>query len=66
MGAEVVAKIAYNGLLKNKRLIIPGFKNKIAIFISNLLPGNILAYVVKRIQKKFTKKINYTNYKKIN
>ena len=29
MSAEKVAQIAYNGLLKNKEIIIPGFKNKV-------------------------------------
>lgn len=56
MDAKVVAETAYKGLMKNKRLVIPGSKNKVAIILSKFLPGNISAYFVKKIQKKLTDK----------
>lgn len=51
MSAEKVAKIAYRGLLKNKRIIVPGFNNLIAIALSKITPGSISGYFVAKIQK---------------
>ncbi|AEB76635.1 SDR family NAD(P)-dependent oxidoreductase [Clostridium botulinum] len=51
MDAKEVAISAYNGLMKSKRVIIPGINNKLAIFLSKLVPGNLSAYFVKKIQK---------------
>lgn len=51
MDPKTVAMAAFNGLKKNKRLIIPGTTNKIAIIASKLLPGSILAKTVEKIQK---------------
>lgn len=51
MDPKTVAISAFNGLKKNKRLIIPGTANKIAIIASKLLPGSILAKTVGKIQK---------------
>ncbi|KYH28990.1 SDR family NAD(P)-dependent oxidoreductase [Clostridium thermopalmarium] len=54
MDAKIVAQVAYDGLKKNKKLIIPGAKNKAAVFISKLLPGNISAKVVRKVQQGLT------------
>lgn len=51
MNSESVARIAYKGLLKNKKLIIPGFTNKVAVFFSKLLPGKLTAGFISRMQK---------------
>ena len=51
MSAKKVAEIAYNGLLKNKRIIVPGFNNELAILLSKISPGNVSGYFVKKIQK---------------
>lgn len=51
MDANKVAKIAYNGLKKNKKLVIPGTVNKAAVFFSKLIPGRISASMVRRIQQ---------------
>ncbi|EDS77642.1 oxidoreductase, short-chain dehydrogenase/reductase family [Clostridium botulinum C str. Eklund] len=67
MSAEKVAKIAYKGLLKNKRIIIPGFRNKVTILLSKISPGNISGHFVKKIQKTLLIKKhqnNTKNYKK--
>ncbi|SHJ44989.1 hypothetical protein SAMN02745248_00156 [Hathewaya proteolytica DSM 3090] len=45
-----VADIAYKGIKKGKRLIIPGAVNKIAVFACKILPGNLTAYIVGKIQ----------------
>lgn len=52
MNSDVVAKIAYIGIMKRKRLIIPGFKNKIAIFMCKHLPRYFTGKLVKNIQRK--------------
>ncbi|KGN00635.1 short-chain dehydrogenase [Clostridium novyi A str. 4570] len=51
MSAKRVAEIAYKGLLKNKRIIVPGFNNKLAILLSKISPGSVSGYFVKKIQK---------------
>lgn len=53
MTAEVVAKKAYRGLIKNKRLIVPGIKNKFWI----KMPKKFAVPCIKRYQKKL--KINH-------
>jgi len=46
MSAKKVAKIGYDGLLKNEMTIIPGFKNKILAILSNMTPSrNLLVWV---------------------
>jgi short-subunit dehydrogenase len=51
MAASQVAEIAYRGLARNRRLIIPGPGNQAAIFLSKLLPGHLMAQIVRRIQE---------------
>lgn len=52
MDAATVAEIAYKGLMRGKRLIIPGGGNKFGIALSKILPGNILASVIGKAQHK--------------
>ncbi|VAW09886.1 hypothetical protein MNBD_BACTEROID03-75 [hydrothermal vent metagenome] len=42
MNAQVVAQIGYNGLMKNKTTIIPGFKNKVLAVLANMTPSRSL------------------------
>lgn len=48
MEPSIVANIAYNGLINNKRVVIPGIANKILI----RLPRNMVSKVNFRMQKK--------------
>lgn len=50
MEAETVAKIAYEGFKKGRRVIIPGKWNKIGIFLSRLLPRNFSARIIGKAQ----------------
>ena len=50
MTAEKVALVAYKGLMKNKRVIIPGYKNKFLKLIIPFTPIRLILKVVKRIQ----------------
>lgn len=56
MSSDDVARIGVKGLMKNKAIILPGFFNKVAIFVSKILPYTLMAKIVKRIQSKVTKK----------
>lgn len=38
MEADAVAQIGYDGLMNNKMIIVPGFKNKLAVFLSRFRP----------------------------
>ncbi len=51
MRPEFVARKAFKGICKNKKVIVPGVRNKFFI----RLPRNIAAYFVARYQKKLQK-----------
>lgn len=51
MDAKTVASIAYNGLRKDKAIIIPGFKNKMLIILERFLPRFIVRSIVAKIMK---------------
>ncbi len=44
---EYVAKVAIEGMLKGKKIIVPGFTNKLIIFINSFLPSFIRRMIVK-------------------
>jgi uncharacterized protein len=50
--AEEVARIAINGMLKNKAVIIPGFLNKILLVISKIIPAGIAESRTAKIFRK--------------
>ncbi|MEG0307016.1 MAG: SDR family oxidoreductase [Clostridium sp.] len=52
MSAKKVAVIGYKGIIRGKKIIIPGIKNKIAIGMSIILPRSILGNIVCKIQQK--------------
>ncbi|WMJ80826.1 SDR family oxidoreductase [Clostridium sp. MB40-C1] len=58
MSAKKVAEIAYEGLMKNKKIIIPGTLNKFLVFMSKIIPRSSLANIVRKIQSKAMKEIN--------
>lgn len=50
MDAEIVAKIGYKGVMKNQMTIIPGFKNRVMAFFSNISPSrNLLVWISGKI-----------------
>ncbi len=52
LSSKYVAKYAIDQLLKNKLLIIPGFKMKCAKFFSRFIPEKLLLRMIYNIQKK--------------
>lgn len=51
MAADVVTKIGYNGLMKNKRVVIPGATNKAMVYLVKFLPRSLVTKVVMFISK---------------
>ena len=51
MDAATVARAGYRGLMKSRRVIIPGLRHKVFAVVAKLLPRRIVPYVVLQIQK---------------
>jgi hypothetical protein len=51
MTAEKVAKIAYHGLMKNKRVIVTGVMNKIMVMLMWLTPDFIITKILSKLEK---------------
>ena len=47
-----VARIGYEGMKQGKRIVIPGWKNRILVEGVRLAPRNLLTKVVRRLQEK--------------
>jgi len=52
MEASRVAKIGYNGLMRGKRVIIPGVSNKLQVFLIRFTPRYLVLKLTKSIVKK--------------
>lgn len=50
--AKKVAQKGYEGLYRNKAIIIPGFFNKTAVFMSRFIPRGIIVNMARKIQEK--------------
>lgn len=51
MDADEVARIGYRGLMKGKRVVIPGLLNKLAAMIAKRMPDRVTAGAVRRLHK---------------
>lgn len=47
-----VALEGWKGMMKKKRLVIPGWKNKIVVLFDKILPRDLILYLIKRGQDK--------------
>lgn len=52
MDASKVARIGYKALMKGKRVVIPGFNNKMQVFFTRFVPRNIITRVTGKILAK--------------
>ena len=52
MTAGKVAEIAYKDFSKGKNIIIPGFLNKMAVFMVRFLPRKLMTVISAKIQRK--------------
>jgi short-subunit dehydrogenase len=49
MDAGVVARIGYDGLMRGKRVVIPGMLNKVMTALANFMPTRITTKIVRKI-----------------
>jgi short-subunit dehydrogenase len=49
MSAQDVARIGYSGLMEGKRIVIPGWRNKLTAAVSRRLPAAFTAKIVRRM-----------------
>jgi uncharacterized protein len=49
MSAQEVAQIGYRGLMNDKRVVIPGLRNKLTAAVSRRLPATFTARIVRRM-----------------
>jgi short-subunit dehydrogenase len=54
MEAQTVAEAGYRGLMKGKRVVIPGFANQIASFFAKRLPARLTTAIVRRVHARAT------------
>ena len=47
MDAKSVAESGYRGVMKGKRIVVPGFFNKIQVFTTRLLPRSLMTRIAK-------------------
>lgn len=52
MRAGEVAQIGYSGLMNNKTVILPGFKNKLFVMLLRIIPRSLMPKMVKYIVNK--------------
>lgn len=52
MDVGVVARIGYRGLMRGKRVVIPGLRNKLLVQSSRLVPRRVVTAVVRRLQER--------------
>jgi uncharacterized protein len=52
MSSPEVALAGYRGMLKGKRLVIPGFRNKLLVVLVKFLPRSWVLMFVRKIQEK--------------
>ncbi len=52
MSARTVAEAGFEGLMKGKRVVIPGLTNKVASFLAKRAPVRVTSAVVRRIHQR--------------
>ena len=51
MSARSVAESAYRGMMKGKRVVIPGFMNRIGSFLARRSPLRLTSVIVRKIHE---------------
>jgi len=54
MDAQTVARVGYRGLMNNKRVVIPGMRNRITVLAMRFWPKSQLMNVIKNLHKDAT------------
>jgi short-subunit dehydrogenase len=51
MDAETVARAGFEGLMAGRRVVIPGFKNRLLVASTRLAPRRMLAKIAQRLNR---------------
>src|SRR5262245_41018347 len=51
MSAEAAARIAYAATLRGKHIVVPGFLNRLYVFVAQLLPSNAMPSLIRFINR---------------
>lgn len=51
MNAKEVSEIGFRGLMTEKRIIVPGLRNKLQVFLIRFIPTNILLSIIRKINE---------------
>lgn len=49
MTAQAVAEIAFSKMMRGKHIIVPGFQNKVFVFMTRIIPSSIFTSIVRFI-----------------
>lgn len=52
MDSTTVAEAGYRALMKGRRIVIPGFRNRLLVFSVRLSPRNVVTNLVRKIQER--------------
>jgi len=52
MNADVVARVGYRGLMRGKRVVIPGLMNKLTAKLTNFVPTRVTSRIVRKLNGK--------------
>ena len=52
MDVREVARIGYEGMKQGKRIVIPGWKNRVGVEMLRISPRAMVTKVVRRLQEK--------------
>ncbi|HXE43291.1 MAG TPA: hypothetical protein VN516_09730, partial [Candidatus Baltobacteraceae bacterium] len=52
MNADVVARAGYRGLMRGKRVVIPGWVNKLTATLANFMPTRVTTKAVRKLNGK--------------
>jgi uncharacterized protein len=58
MDAKDVAKAGFEGLMSGKRIVIPGFKNKLGTKFVRMLPNKLVTNIIRKVQEGRNNKAN--------
>jgi short-subunit dehydrogenase len=47
-----VARLGYEGMMRGKRLVIPGWKNRVGVELLRISPRTVVTKVVRKLQEK--------------
>ena len=62
MDPEDVAPLAIDGLLRRKKVIVPGLLNRWFLFMDKILPGFLKKLIISKTTSKINPRLGYNIY----